>query len=153
MSKQKALVSGVPQGGILSPIIFTVYGAELEEWTKNSTIFSYADDTSSSTQGKNVAEVVSKLEEDGEEILKFMASNGLVANPQKTTLLIMNNKEEGEVQVTVGNATVSQQKSSKLLGVQIDEDMNWNEHVYGKGGLISSLNQRTHMIRRLRNHI
>ena len=48
---------------------------------------------------------------------------------------------------------MSQQKSSKLLGVQIDEDMNWNEHVYGKGGLISSLNQRTHMIRRLRNHI
>ena len=86
-----------------------MYGAELDEWTKNSTIFSYADDTSSSTQGKNVAEVVSKLEEDGEEILKFMASNGLVANPKKTTLLIMNNKEEGEVQVTVGNAKVPQQ--------------------------------------------
>ena len=46
MSSSKALESGVPQGGILSPIIFTVYGAELEEWTKKSTIFSYADDTS-----------------------------------------------------------------------------------------------------------
>ena len=64
------MVSGVSQGGILSPIIFTIYGAELEEWIKNSTIFSYADYTSSSTQGKNVAEVVSKLEEDGEESLQ-----------------------------------------------------------------------------------
>ena len=48
ISRPRNLVSGVPQGGILSPIIFTIYGAELEEWTKNSTIFSYADDTISS---------------------------------------------------------------------------------------------------------
>ena len=61
----------------------------------------------------------------------------------------MNNKYEGLVQVTVGNATVSQEKTSKLLGVKIYDDMNWNE----KGGLISSLNQRTQVIQRLRNHI
>ena len=67
---------------------------------------------------------MSKLEEDGEEILKFMASNGLVENPTKITLLIMNNKEEGAVQVTVGNALVLQEKTSKLLGVKIDDDMN-----------------------------
>ena len=80
----------------------------MEEWTKNLTIFSYADDTSSSTQGENRAEVVSKLGEDGEESLKYMASNGLVANPTKTTLLIMKNKEQGVVQVTGRNATVLQ---------------------------------------------
>ena len=34
------------------------------------------------------ASMVKILKEDGEEILKFMVSNGLVANPQKTTLLI-----------------------------------------------------------------
>ena len=95
-------------GGILSPIIFTIYGAELEEWTKNLTIFRYADDTSSSTQGKNRAEVVSKLGEDGKESPKYMTSNGLVANPTKTTLPIMKNKEQGAVQVTVRNATVLQ---------------------------------------------
>ena len=76
-----------------------------------------------------------------------------MANPTKTIPLIINNKYEGLVQVTVGNATVSQEKTSKLLGVKIYDDMNWNEKVYGKGGLISSLNQRTHLIRRLRNHI
>ena len=31
---------GVPQGGILLPIILMVYDAELEDWTKNSAIFS-----------------------------------------------------------------------------------------------------------------
>ena len=82
-----------------------------------------------------------------------MASNGLVANPTKTTLLIMNNKEEEEVEVKVGNVQITQEKASKLLEVSIDDDLGWKNQVYGKGGLIASLNQRTHLIRRLRNHI
>ena len=31
--------------------------------------------------------------------------------------------------------------------------MGWKDQVLGKGGVISALNQRTHLIRRLRNHI
>ena len=153
MSSSKALESGVPQGGILSPMIFTVYGAELEEWTKKSTIFSYADDTSSSCKAKTVEEVVRMLEEDAEQILKFMASNGLVANPTKTTLLVLNNRMEEEVKVKVGESYITQEKTTKLLGVNIDDELGWKNQVYGKGGVISTLNQRTHLIKRLRNHI
>ena len=90
--KTERTAIGVPQGGILSTIIFTIYGAKLEEWTKNLTIFINGDDNSSSKQGQKVAEVVSQLEEDKEEILKLMASNGLVATPTKTTLLIIKQK-------------------------------------------------------------
>ena len=79
-----SLESGVPQGGILSPIIFTIYCADLEEWVKYSTMLNYADDTSSSCSGKTTEEVIEKLEEDARNILAFMASNGLVANPDKT---------------------------------------------------------------------
>ena len=96
MSSPKVLESGVPQGGILSPIIFTIYGADLEEWIKKSIIFSYADDTSSSSSGKTVEEVREKMEEDAEEILKIMASNGLVANPSKTMLILMNKKKKNQ---------------------------------------------------------
>ncbi len=46
ISKSMKLVSGVPQGGILSPIIFIIYGADMEEWITHSSIYTYADDTS-----------------------------------------------------------------------------------------------------------
>ena len=32
LSSKSLLCSGVPQGGILSPIIFVIYGADMEQW-------------------------------------------------------------------------------------------------------------------------
>ena len=79
LSSKKALSSGVPQGGILSPIIFVIYGADMELWLKHSNAFTYADDTSSSVTGKSIDEVKRKLEEDADAVLNYMASNGLMA--------------------------------------------------------------------------
>ena len=45
--------------------------------------------TSSSVTGITIEEVLRKLEEDAGLVLKFMASNGLVANPTKTMFMIL----------------------------------------------------------------
>ena len=57
----------------------------MELWLKNSSAVTYADNPSSTVTGKTLEEVKQKLEEDAEMVLKFMASNGLVAHPSKTT--------------------------------------------------------------------
>ena len=36
----------VNQGGIMSPIKFVIYGADMELWLKHSSALTYADDTS-----------------------------------------------------------------------------------------------------------
>ena len=84
-----------------------------------------------------------------------MASNGLIANPSKTSLLILNNKnrEENQIKIKIGKAIVTQEASAKLLGMTFNEKQEWSTHIFGKGGLISSLNSRIYMIRRLKNHL
>ena len=57
--------------------------ADLELWLKHSIAITYADDTSSTISAKLIAKLIKLLEEDGQNILEFMASNGLVANPKK----------------------------------------------------------------------
>ena len=54
--------------------------------------------------GDTIEEVIAKLEEDAELVLRFMASNGLVANASKTSLMILNhyNKALDLVEVKVG---------------------------------------------------
>jgi flagellin-like hook-associated protein FlgL len=86
------LQSGVRQGGILSPMIFMVYGADVKHWLEHARAFTYADDTSTSAEDKDTKTVLEKLEEDVKNILKFMASNGLVANPSKTVFMMLGKK-------------------------------------------------------------
>ena len=37
--------------------------------------------------------------------------------------------------------------------MQFQNDLNWSEHIHGKGGVISSLNQRLFIIKRLHNSL
>ena len=64
----------------------------MKNWLKHSSAITYADDTKTSVSGKRLEEIIKKLELDAINVLKFMASNELVANPSKTVLFIMNQK-------------------------------------------------------------
>ena len=58
------------------------------------------------------------------------------------------NKELNEI--TIGEDKVERSESTKLLGVTLDADQKWSSHF---NSLISSLNKRTFMIRRISNQI
>ena len=51
-SAKKSLTSGVPQGGVISPLIFVLYASDLEFWLKWSIAKTYADDTMTRTSAK-----------------------------------------------------------------------------------------------------
>ena len=147
------LKSGVPQGGVLSPIIFVVYVSDLEDWLCHSTALTYADDTTSSVTGKEITTVMSHMEFDADKLLRYMASNGMVANPKKTAMLILNLKSNSEeqIKIRIGEEEIFQVHSAKLLGMTFNDKQNWSDHVAGKGGLLKALNQRLFLIRRLKN--
>ena len=152
-SPPRTLVSGVPQGGILSPIIFTIYTADMEAWLKTSKVFNYADDTTTDNKSKSAAEIRTRLEEDANNVLRFMASNGLVANKLKTEFLVLNHKKDHADDletITVGGATVSRTSHTKLLGVIIEESQEWSQHLKS---LQSSLNSRLFILRRIKRQI
>ena len=48
---------------------------------------------------------------------------------------------------------ITQERSAKLLGITMDDTQKWHSQIYGTGGLLSSLNSRLFMIKRLRNAI
>ena len=154
LSEIANLISGVPQGGILSPPLYIIYVADLQLWLKFVSAITYADDTSTSVSGKLLKDVIRMLEEDAKNVLKFMASNGLVANASKTTLMFLNNKRNSEDQnlnhtIQIGEATITQEKNAKLLGITLDDTQDWTTQITGTGGMIPSLNSRLFIIKRL----
>ena len=53
----------------------------------------------------------------------------------------------------MGNYTIEQESTTKLLGMTLDDNQKWKNHVIGKNGLITSLNQRLYALKRLKNHL
>ena len=135
-------------------IIHIIYVSDFEDWLIHSNASTYADDSGTGVKGNSVSEIVPKLEEDGENVLKYMASNGLVANPSKTALLFLNNKAKGDpIEINIGKVKITQEKSAKLLGMTLDDSQNWTTHFYGKKGVFSSLNQRLFILRRMKSQL
>ena len=66
--------------------------------------------------------------------------------------LNLNSKIETET-LKIGDTTVSQVPSAKLLGITIDDNQSWASQINGVGGIIPSLNSRLFLIQRLKNAI
>ena len=150
-SKTENLQSGVPQGGILSPVIFIIYGADFEKWLKHATAFAYADDSTTSVSDKDFEEIKRKLQEDAENVLQFMASNGLVANPSKTVFMILGDRSaNGEMHenesIRVGKEDVKATQTANVLGIFIDKNQKWTTHLHK---LVTALDRRLYQIRRM----
>ena len=139
----RKLRSGVPQGSIISLIIFTIYCADLKEWVRHSKLLNYADNTGTSNSSQEIQQIIENLEEHASNILQFMASNGLVANLSKTESMMLNNKSNETIRkIKVGMAEVQEVKSAKLLSITMENYQKWRSHFWGKKRLLQSLNQR-----------
>ena len=148
-SGEAELSWGSPQGAILSPLIFTIYIADIELWVEFADVFGYADDTSTVVGDVDEEEALKKLQKESNNILDFMNSNGLIANPEKTGLLIFrpNSQQKGKTSLKVGDAVVEEKEEEKLLGLIIDNKLKWNSHI---NDMRSKLNQRVALLRRLK---
>ena len=76
--------------------VFRVILSFMDLWLKHSKTVTYADDTMSSTSAR-------QLEEDAQNVLNVMASNGLVANPKKTALVCLRASNGGNDKSTFLN--------------------------------------------------
>ena len=53
----------------------------------------------------------------------------------------------------MGTSNVTQETNAKLLGINIDENLDWKTQISGQGGMVSALNSRLFLIKRLSNYI
>lgn len=130
-SRDTVIPQGVPQGSVLSPLLFLLYTADLQAWLKHSRVISYADDTSICVSSDTLEGLTIKLEEDAQSVLEYMASNGLVANDNKTALLVYRKgKKMGDpLSIRVGAAQIAESESEEVLGVKLSSDFSWKPHI------------------------
>jgi retron-type reverse transcriptase len=82
-SQQQQFKTGVPQGGVLSPILFNIYMSDIPTPPVGIKLFTYADDITTLSLRHDVDIAQKKLEPFLSDLHKWTQENNLKLNPDK----------------------------------------------------------------------
>ena len=123
------VLSGVPQGSILGPLLFLIYVNDLPLSLKFSNIFMYADDTKCLKKISSTADCLS-LQDDLNELNTWCLKWNLQFNEHKCVLLRFCRNHPGKVfDYRINNHPIESLSCHRDLGIIISEDMKWNSHL------------------------
>ena len=122
------MLSGVPQGSILGPLLFILYINDLPGCLSTTILFSFADDT----------KILLKIQASGDERLMQKDIQALAAWSTKWSLKLNPNNykcgllrfwnDSTETNYQLKNATITHNSSIKDLGITISNDLSWISH-------------------------
>ena len=135
VSTCKSIDIGVPQGLVLGPLLFLVYINNLQNNTTLK-VLNFADDTLLyTTLKKNTYQQDNiYLNSQLENVSKWLINNRLKLNVNKTRYMLFHScKTEvwkyTNLDIKIGNSSILKVENYKYLGVTIDSNLNWYDHI------------------------
>ena len=131
--------SGVPQGSVLGPILFTAYMSPISRIIDKYGIAQhhYADDTTLFIELDGPKDIMSnRLTTDCiDELVLWCLHNDMQINPEKTELMLVSSSAsqikhyEQTQQLQVAGVSTSLQDTVKILGVTLDSRLSFDSHI------------------------
>ena len=128
-------------------------------------IIIYADDNTPFTADADPEVLQTKLQHEATSVSAWFKRNDMVVSSEKTKLLIVGTAANRASKLTSNNLSLSvsicgeikqETKSEKLLGITINNMLNWKNHLYGDEenlGLVKELSQRIGMLKQIRKYV
>ena len=122
------LMSGVPQGSVLGPLLFNIYLNDLFYIILETDVCNFADDTTPYTCDMSLEVVMDRLESVAEKAVEWFKYNYMKLNADKCHLLVCGHKFEQMI-ATINDTKIIETYKEKLLGVVIDSSLSFEEHI------------------------
>ena len=132
-SDTTSVLSGVPQGSVLGPLLFLIYINHVSSLTltDGSKLTMYADDILLYKPIRQ-PEDYSGLQTDIDAIQDCISTNYLTMNPHKCKYLICSRKIHPHLppsRLLLGGVTLEQVESYRYLGVLVSSRLTWSDHI------------------------
>ena len=126
---------GVPQGSVLGPLLFLIYINDIINSSSLGNFVLFADDTNIFVSGATITEAYSLANNVLESLDKYMTLNKLHINMTKCCYILFKPKSSAvdqpypDLHLTINGTIIKQVSHAKFLGVTIDENLDWDQHI------------------------
>ena len=155
-SNHKIINCGVPQGSILGPLLFILYINDIVNTTSLLELILFADDTTLLFSHPDIASQNDIINIELQEICNWFQANKLSVNATKTNYMVLgtpqstrkfidinqnidnlndseltssSDVEKVKLNIKLDGVSLNRVSSTKFLGVIIDENLTWKNHI------------------------
>ncbi len=127
-STSKPILAGVPQGAVLSPLLFSLYLYDLPQ-SPHITNYLFADDVAFTSKFARTKAAVSRLQNASEDHLNWSKLNGLSLNTSKCQAIIFTWRHETTPDpIQLQGNTIPWSDCITYLGLKFDNKLTWANH-------------------------
>ena len=119
----------------MGPILFILYINDIISTSKLLNFYIFADDTTLLNVNKNLNDLINTTNKELETIDDWLAANKLSLNLSKTKFLFFsprgkhNKKQNLNPDIFIRNTPIKQVSHSDFLGLTLDDNLDWAEHI------------------------
>ena len=151
VSSAAPLGAGVPQGAILSPLLFIIYVNDIVH-TTSASVNLFADDTSSFLVDSNPSALCTRLQAVVDRLSQWFDKWLLTVNVEKSAVLAFRQPRSQPIDlpITLHGSLIPQVSSHRHLGVIVNDRLTWCDHVQA---IISKAAKHIGILRRYRKRL